>query len=52
MERQEPASYHAWCEHYGYDPGSPEAEADYAEYLRQRDIVVGMTAREESNLGM
>lgn len=26
-------SYQEWCQHYGYDPDSAQARADYKRYL-------------------
>lgn len=31
-------TYAAWCEHYGYDPASAEAQADYARYQQGLEL--------------
>ena len=28
-------SFIEWCQHYGYDPASPDAKSDYQKYLEQ-----------------
>lgn len=28
-------TYVEWCKHYGYDPETAEAKADYSRYLEQ-----------------
>lgn len=33
--RSQPKSFTDWSNHYGYDPNSAEAQADYSRYLDQ-----------------
>jgi len=32
-------SFIEWCQHYGYDPSSPDAKSDYARYVEQAKLV-------------
>ncbi|HFN7885631.1 TPA: hypothetical protein ACHG2K_004926 [Escherichia coli] len=32
-------SFSEWCKHYGYDPETPEAKADYQRYQQELEIL-------------
>jgi len=38
-----------WCEHYGYDPASDEARADYARYQEQLALFQALPQAQPTN---
>ena len=39
------ATYQEWCRHYGYDPESKKARADYQRYLDELAVLERLAGR-------
>jgi len=42
------STFQSWCDHYGYDPESPEAHLDYERYCAELELFDAIFAGESS----